>query len=127
MTALSFAQQGSTPANPLDPKTEQVVMGSFSQTDNLDAANLMRDNAELNRINESEKPLTDQINALEKSKEPWSKEMQTRIAALCRAAKVPEDAIKANQCTPRVAKDKDGKDLIEILWAKPKPEPKPEK
>ena|SRR5215831_9326352 len=119
LSVLSFAQQGSTPANSADPKGEQVVVGTFSQTDNLDAANLMRNNAEISRINESEKPLTDQLNALEKSKEPWQKEMTARIAALCRTAKVPEDAIKANQCSPRLARDKDGKDVIEILWTKP--------
>jgi hypothetical protein len=117
VSAGLWAQEGSGPKPPV---TEQLVVGTYSQTDNLEAANLMRANAEIARISEAEKPLNDQLQALEKSKGPWQAEMTARIAALCKAAKVPEESIKANECTARVARDKDGKDVLEIVWEKKK-------
>ena len=89
----------------------------------------MRFNAELGRLDVAIKPLQDQIDALTKAKEPFQKKMVELIQELCREGKVPEDAIKAGQCTPKpqLSKNRDGKDVIEFIWTKPKAEQKSDK
>ena len=98
---------------------ESVTVGAFD-TEQQPAVNLMRANAEVAVLEAQIKPLQDQIDALKKLEEPWRLKMADRIAELCKLAKVPEDAIKAGQCTvkPQVLK-KDGKDMVEMIWTKP--------
>lgn len=103
---------------------EQVTVGSFD-TEHEPAVNLMRANAEIAVLEAQIKPLQDQIDALKKLEEPWRQKMADRITELCKLAKVPDDAIKAGQCSlkPQVVK-KDGKDMVEMIWTKPTEPPK---
>jgi len=116
VSAGLLAQEGSGPKPAV---TEPVVVGTFTMED-PNASNLMRANAEIARISEAQKPLNEQLQTLEKQKTPWNQEMTARTETLCKLAKVPEESIKAKECTPRLSRDKDGKEVIEIVWEKKK-------
>lgn len=120
LSALLWAQSGPAPPKP-EPKSEEVMVGAFDPDEDVVAANVMRANAEIVAFENQIKPLQDLIDNIRKQEEPKKAIMSQRIAELCRKAKVPEDAIKAGQCAPKPQLGKkDGKEVIEMIWTKPK-------